>query len=94
MGRDCAVIIKGHGVIVTGRNLEEACITAVQLERTAKMIMLAGGDVEPLSRDAIEKFNSIIGDAHREMQAKNLPVGVEWRYYEQLVRKGERWSKL
>lgn len=93
MGEDCAVIIKGHGVIVTGRTLEEACINAVQLERTAKMIMLAGGEVEPLSPDAIRKFNSIIDNARRQSKTQQLPV-AEWRFYEKLVKKGERWSKL
>jgi L-fuculose-phosphate aldolase len=93
MGENCAVIIKGHGVIVTGRTLEEACINAVQLERTAKMIMLAGGDVEPISPDAVKKFNDIIEDARQKSKTQGVPV-AEWRYYERLVKRGERWARL
>ena len=39
MADGCAVLIRGHGAIVTGKTLEEACINMVQLERTAKLLL-------------------------------------------------------
>ncbi len=95
MGGNCAVMIKGHGAVVTGETLEQACINAVQLERTAKMIMLAEsvGKVTPISPNAIKKFDSIIMEARRRSKTTGIPV-AEWRFYERLVKKGLRWSRL
>ena len=39
--KSCAVIIEGHGAVVTGETLEEAVVNTLQLERAAKMILLA-----------------------------------------------------
>jgi len=90
MGKNCAVIIKGHGVIVTGKTLEEACINTVQLERTAKMIMLAAslGKVSPVSEAAVNTYRSIVGHGQ-----SRRPV-AEWRFYESMVKRGERWRVL
>lgn len=92
MGDNCAVIIKGHGAIVTGETLEEACINTVQLERAAKMIMLAGslGKVSPIPEAARKKFQSIVEPSRGRTRR---PV-AEWRFYETMVKRGERWRVL
>ncbi len=92
MGESCAVIIEGHGAIVTGETLEEACINTVQLERAAKMIMLAGslGEVSPVPDTAVKKFQSIVEPSRSEGKR---PV-AEWRFYETMVKRGERWRVL
>jgi L-fuculose-phosphate aldolase len=88
----CAVVIEGHGAVVTGETLEEACVNMLQLERAAKMILLAGplGKVKPVPVDAVKKFESLV--EVRQTRSGN-PL-AEWRYYERLVKKGERWSRL
>jgi len=93
----CAVIIRGHGVIVTGKNLEEACINTVQLERTAKMILLGStiGKVEALSSASIKQFRSVVGSRVKDVADRDLMASVlEWRYYESMVKAGERWARL
>ena len=37
MGKSCALMMQGHGENVTGRTIQEACLNAVHLERTAKV---------------------------------------------------------
>ncbi|MGH7771320.1 MAG: class II aldolase/adducin family protein [Candidatus Binatia bacterium] len=97
LGRDCALMIQGHGAIVTGETLEEACINTVKLERAAKMILLAGrlGKLRPLSPGVIKKFRQVgrrrTTNTTGQSQSR---VPLEWRYYESLVKKGERWSRL
>jgi ribulose-5-phosphate 4-epimerase/fuculose-1-phosphate aldolase len=63
LGNSCAVMIKGHGAIVVGETIEEACINTVRLERTARMILAAAaaGRPAPIPAAAAEKFHSIIG---------------------------------
>lgn len=96
MGDSCAVIVRGHGAIVIGKTLEEACINMVQLERTAKMILLGSaiGKAQPLSAAEIELFKSAAG---RRARGKADPANAsffEWNYYESLIKRGERWSRL
>jgi L-fuculose-phosphate aldolase len=83
MGDRCALIIQGHGTIVTGRTIEEACINMVQLERTAKMILMGGafGQAEPLSAAAIEEFKSIAGRRARGKADPVIASFIEWNYY-------------
>jgi L-fuculose-phosphate aldolase len=90
--KSCAVIIEGHGAVITGETLEEACVNTLQLERAAKMILLAGplGKVKPVPREAVQKFESLV----EVRQTKSGHALAEWRYYERLVKKGERWSRL
>ncbi len=38
-----AALLAHHGVVVVGSNIEEACMLAIQLERTARMQLLAAG---------------------------------------------------
>jgi L-fuculose-phosphate aldolase len=90
--KSCAVVIEGHGAVVTGETLEEACVNMLQLERAAKMVLLAAplGKVKPVSREAVEKFESLV----EVRQTKSGRPLAEWRYYERLLQRGERWSRL
>ena len=92
----CAVIIRGHGVIVTGKNLEEACINTVQLEHTAKMVLLGSGfgKVKSLPSAAIKQFRSVVGSRVKDVKDRDLLASMlEWRYYESMVKAGERWAR-
>lgn len=96
MGEHCALMIEGHGALVTGETLEEACINMVQLERTAKMIMMAAGlgRVKPVPPAVVKKFHSIVGSRAKSHTGDQARVPQEWCYYESLIKKGERWSRL
>jgi ribulose-5-phosphate 4-epimerase/fuculose-1-phosphate aldolase len=41
LGQSRAVIIKAHGIVTAGKSIDEACMTALWLERTAKIQVLA-----------------------------------------------------
>jgi L-fuculose-phosphate aldolase len=96
MGDGCAVLIRGHGAIVTGKTLEEACINMVQLERTAKMMLLGGshGEPKPLSPGEIEQFKATAGMRARGKADPAIASFMEWSYYESLIKRGECWSRL
>ena len=96
MGDGCAVMIRGHGAIVTGKTLEEACINMVQLERTAKLLLLSSGlnEPQPLSSAEIEQFKSIAGVRARGKADPAIASFMEWSYYESMIKRGERWSRL
>ena len=96
MADSCAVMIRGHGAIVTGTTLEEACINMVQLERTAKLLLLNGalGEPQALSAAELEDFKSVAGLRARGRADPAIASFMEWSYYESLIRRGERWSRL
>jgi L-fuculose-phosphate aldolase len=53
-----ALLLKNHGIVVVGSSVEEACITAVVLEKAARMQLLARqyGDIEWTSEaEALQK---------------------------------------
>lgn len=41
IGPHNAVLLKNHGIVVAGPSVEEACVTAVLLEKAAQMLLLA-----------------------------------------------------
>jgi L-fuculose-phosphate aldolase len=43
LGAHKALLLKNHGIVVVGRSVEEACVTAVVLEKAAHMQLLARG---------------------------------------------------
>lgn len=100
LSKSCAVMIKGHGAIVTGETLEEACMNMVELERSARLILMAGslGNVKALPPAVMKRFLTIVGSRWKDRtEQKNSPALVEWmewHYYEGLVKRGERWSLL
>ncbi len=100
MGNSSALMIKGHGALVVGETLEEACMTMVRLERSARMILAAAalGNPAPISPSAAHRLRSIYAGPATNKVREGLPKSIghatEWRYYESLVKKGERWSRL
>ena len=72
----------------------------VELERAAKMILLAGAQrkVRAMPPAKLKKFQTIVGSKWKDTVSRGSKGGLvewmEWNYYAALVRKGERWSKL
>src|SRR5713226_6797940 len=95
-----SVIIRGHGAVVVGETIEEACMNMVELERSAKVILLASalGDIKALPPAVLKKFQTVVGsrwkDDTDQAKSRSLVEWMEWHYYESLVKRGERWSRL
>lgn len=100
MGKSSALMIKGHGALVVGETLEEACMTMVRLERSARMILAAAavGKPSPLPPSAANQFRSIYPGTGskkvRDPSARSIGHATEWHYYESMIKKGERWNRL
>jgi L-fuculose-phosphate aldolase len=92
LAESCAVVIEGHGAVVTGETLEEACVNMVHLERAAKSILLAAplGKVRGISEEAVKQFESFV----ETRQTRSGRPLAEWRFYEHMIKRGERWSRL
>jgi ribulose-5-phosphate 4-epimerase/fuculose-1-phosphate aldolase len=93
MGKSCVLIMQGHGANVTGRTIQEACLNAVHLERTAKLILRAGrvGRFSPVTATAVKKFHAV--EAGRlNVGRPGPPRSPEWNYYESMIKRGERWN--
>ena len=93
MGKSCALMMQGHGANVTGRTIQEVCLNAVHLERTAKMILRAGrvGRFSPVTAIAVKKFHAV--EAGRlNGRSPGPPRSPEWNYYESMIKRGERWN--
>jgi L-fuculose-phosphate aldolase len=53
LGNRSALLLAHHGLLVTGRTVEEACVLAVQFERAARLQMIASGSgsIRPIARE-------------------------------------------
>lgn len=75
LGEHNALLLKNHGVVVAGSSIEEACVTAILLEKAARMQLLARqyGEIQWTSdAEALRKKARIYtADAFRLM----------WAYY-------------
>jgi ribulose-5-phosphate 4-epimerase/fuculose-1-phosphate aldolase len=99
MGENCALMIKGHGAVVVGEIIEEACMNMARMERTAKMMMYAAalGRPAPVPPAVGKLFASIYPAPGNQKQGKRLrSIGhkTEFQYYEGLVKKGEKWPTI
>ena len=74
-------IFKGHGVVVTGKNVEEATITTIKLDALAKMNLRAAalGSAPSISKGDIKAFSS----SKRGKRRTSEPL---WEFY-------TRWLK-
>jgi hypothetical protein len=68
----------------------------VQLERTAKLILMSAGlgRPQPLSAAELEEFKSVAGLRARGKADPAIASFMEWSYYESMIKRGERWSRL
>lgn len=99
LGQAAAVLIKGHGVVTVGKTVDEACMTAMYLERTAKMLAFAHllGFEGPT-----EEFMQKMDATSHKREARGREIGrekrpgdysYEWDYYADKVRKGLPWMR-
>jgi ribulose-5-phosphate 4-epimerase/fuculose-1-phosphate aldolase len=94
-----AVIIKAHGIVTAGKSIDEACMTALWLERTAKIQVLAHaiGFAGPTPEFVAEMAKSKDTLLNRPDVARVRRAGsgysYEWRFYANKVRLREKWMR-
>lgn len=87
MGEAPVCLMRGHGITVTGRTVEEATIRAIKLESLARVtwqLASAGRSVPDLPAEEIASFT------RREVAGSVVPGGVAmlWRHYARLAEQG------
>ena len=87
IGRNRAVILKGHGAIIVGKSIEEATISAIDLERAAKVQLLAAsaGKLVPFTEGEKEPLIRFLTKMESEAGTRN-PFGRAWEYYKSQLR--------
>ena len=99
LGQARAVIIKAHGLVTAGKSIDEACMTALHLERTAKIQVLAHaiGFPGPTAEFVAEMAKSRETLLNRPDVARARRAGsgysYEWRFYANKVRLREKWTR-
>jgi ribulose-5-phosphate 4-epimerase/fuculose-1-phosphate aldolase len=83
MGDGDICILRGHGLIVIGKSVEHATLTAIKLDTLAKMNLQAAslGNVPSISDEDLAEFNNRAGKG-------NSSVEGLWRYYCEWLIKG------
>jgi ribulose-5-phosphate 4-epimerase/fuculose-1-phosphate aldolase len=87
MGSAPVCLMRGHGITVIGRTVEEATVRAIKLEALARVtwqLAAAGRTVDDLPADEIESFT------RRSAGGSVIPGGVGWlwRHYARLAEHG------
>lgn len=83
MGKDAAVLLKGHGASAAGRNLEEATARAIMMEEAARIQLLASSvaKVKPYAKGELKDFRH---ELEQQAVRNNRPAGLferVWEYY-------------
>jgi ribulose-5-phosphate 4-epimerase/fuculose-1-phosphate aldolase len=88
-----AVMIKGHGIVTVGRTIDEASMTALCMERTAKIQAVAhllgfGGTTEEFLSELSASKDKLF--ARRTVKPAH---SAEWTYYADKVKKKQKWTR-
>ena len=93
LGGASALMIKGHGIVTVGETIDEACINAMYMERTAKIMAIARlhGYTGPTAESV-----DILTESRKKLFRRprdEMFHSAEWNYYADKIKKGERWSR-
>jgi ribulose-5-phosphate 4-epimerase/fuculose-1-phosphate aldolase len=93
LGNSSAMMISGHGIVTVGESIDEACINALYMERTAKIMAIAGlyGYQGP-SPDSIQTLTGSREKLFRRPRDEMFH-SAEWNYFADKIKKGERWTR-
>ena len=88
IGSNKAVILKGHGAVVVGKSIEETTVSAIDLERAAKVQLLAAsaGKLVPFTKSEMEPMIRFLKDVEAQGGTTN-PSMRAWEYYKSRVTK-------
>jgi ribulose-5-phosphate 4-epimerase/fuculose-1-phosphate aldolase len=96
---ESVIVIKGHGVVATGASIDEACMNALYLERTAKIQGLAltlgfAGPTKEFQDEILESRRRLLSmDDNKENKGARGGYSNEWMYYKAKIAKGQRWNR-
>jgi ribulose-5-phosphate 4-epimerase/fuculose-1-phosphate aldolase len=93
LGNASAIMIKGHGIVTVGATIDEACINALYMERTAKIMAIA--QLHGF-KGSTEEFTQTMSGSRQKLFARRrvkMAHSAEWNYYAAKVKKGERWTR-
>jgi ribulose-5-phosphate 4-epimerase/fuculose-1-phosphate aldolase len=93
LGEASAVMIKGHGIVTVGPTIDEACINALYMERTAKIMAIAR--LHGYQGPTAEAIQTLSGSREKLFRRPRHEMfhSAEWNYYADKIRKGERWTR-
>ena len=82
MGENRAVLLRGHGIVVAGRNLQEVLYTSLVLEDDTKKAIQAAalGEFGTISPDECRAFGAEIALERRAQRAWNYFTALESRW--------------
>jgi ribulose-5-phosphate 4-epimerase/fuculose-1-phosphate aldolase len=93
LGKSSALMIKGHGIVTVGETIDEACINALYMERTAKIIAIARlHGYEGPTPDSIQTLTGSRAKLFRRPRDEMFH-SAEWNYFADKIKKGERWTR-
>jgi ribulose-5-phosphate 4-epimerase/fuculose-1-phosphate aldolase len=88
-----AVMIKGHGIVAVGKTIDEACICAMRMERTAKIMAMAQlFGFNGVSDEFIEQLAGSKEKLFAQSRTRTS-YSAEWAYYADKIKKGELWTR-
>ena len=92
LGNANGMMIKGHGIVTVGKSIDDACMNAVYMERTAKIMAMAqlfGFSGVP------DEFIEQLSSSKEKLLSRGtrLSHSAEWNYYADKIKKGERWTR-
>jgi ribulose-5-phosphate 4-epimerase/fuculose-1-phosphate aldolase len=86
LGPNRAVILKGHGAIIVGKSIEEATVSAIDLERAAKVQWMAAsaGRLVPFTEEEKEPMVRFLRNIESQPGTTN-PFARAWEFYKSRV---------
>ncbi len=92
LGDANCMMIKGHGIVTVGKSIDEACMNAVYMERTAKIMAMAQlFGFKSVPDDFLEHLSS--SKEKLLSQGKRLPHSAEWNYCADMIKKEKVWTR-
>jgi len=92
LGHANGMMIKGHGIVTVGKTIDEACLNAVYMERTAKIMAMA--QLFGFSGVPKEFIGQLSSSKEKLLtRGRRLPHSAEWNYYADKIKKGEHWTR-
>jgi L-ribulose-5-phosphate 4-epimerase len=93
LGTASAIMIKGHGIVTVGASIDEACMSALYMERTAKIMAIAR--LHGYQGPTTESIQTLTGSREKLFRRPRDEVfhSADWNYYADKIKKGERWTR-
>ena len=97
LGDAPGLTINGHGIVTVGKSIDEACFTAVHMERTAKIIqaarLLGFDQVDGAFREEMAGNARKMSERQASINRPKVEHSDDWRYYTRKLERGEPWNR-